>query len=64
MGLSTRVLLVDDDDSLQPFALKRFERLRKGDPEESIPHYAGKRVRYVLVVLDLIDRKPVEILHV
>jgi transposase len=64
MGLTTRILLVDDDDSLHRLPLARFERLRRGDPEESIPKYAGKRVRYVLVVLDLIDRRPVEILHV
>ena len=29
-----------------------------------MPNYANKRVRYVMVVLDLLDREPVEILRI
>jgi len=63
MGLSIRIFLVDDDDSLHRLALSRYERLLKGDPKESIPQYAGKRVRHAFVVVDLVNRRPVEIVH-
>jgi hypothetical protein len=64
MGLSLRVFLVLDDDSLQRLPLSRFERLFQGHPEERLPQFSGKRVRYALAAVDLIDRKPVEILMI
>jgi hypothetical protein len=63
MGLSLRLFLVSDDNSLQRLPLARYERLIRRDPREYFPQYAGKRVRYALVVVDLIDRKPVGIVH-
>ncbi len=57
MGTGLRVFLVNDDGSLKRFPLARFERLFQGHPEERLPQYAGKRVRYVLVIVDLVNRK-------
>lgn len=62
MGIGTRIFFVNDDDTIQRFPLAKFERLRRRDPEERLPRYAGKRLRYVLVVLELEHRRPVEIL--
>lgn len=56
--------LSTDDGSLKRFPVARFERLFQGHPEECLPEYAGKRVRYVLISLDLENRKPVEILGI
>jgi hypothetical protein len=64
MGISLRIFLVNDDDSIQRFPLARFERLIQRDPKERLPQYAGKRVRYVEVALELEQRKPVGILRV
>jgi len=64
MGTGLRVFLVNDDDSLKRFPLARLERLFQGHPEERLPQYAGKRVRYALVIVDLVNRKPVEILRI
>jgi hypothetical protein len=64
MGVSLRVFLVLDDDSLQRLPLSRFERLFRGHPKERLPQFSGKRVRYALVAADLINRKPVEILMI
>ncbi len=61
MGLTLRIFLVDNDDSIQRLALARYERLLRPDPDECLPQYAGKRVRYALVVVDLAKRKPLEI---
>jgi len=64
MGTGLRVFLINDDDSLQRFPLARLERLFQGHPEERLLQYAGKRVRYALVIVDLVNRKPIEILRI
>jgi len=64
MGTGLKIFLINDDDSLQRFPLARFERLIDRDPKERLPQYAGKRVRYALVIVDLVNRKPVEILGI
>ena len=64
MGTGLKIFLINDDDSLQRFPLARFERLIDRDPKERLPQYAGKRVRYTLVIVDLVNRKPVEILRI
>lgn len=64
MGLGTRIFTVNDDDTLKRMPLKRYHRLFKRDPEERFSEYAGNRIRYVLVVLELKNRKPVEILKI
>lgn len=64
MGISLRVFLVHDDGSIHRLSLARFERLIDRDPQERFLKYAGKSIRYVLVALELIDRKPKELLHI
>jgi len=64
MGTGLRVFLVNDDGSLKRFPFARFERLFQHHPEEHLPEYAGKRVRYALVVVDLVNREPVEIIGI
>jgi len=64
MGTGLRVFLINDDDSLKRFPLARLERLFQGHPEERLLQYAGKRVRYALVIADLVNRKPIEILRI
>ena len=59
MGVGTRIFLVNDDDSLKRFPLAKLERLRKG--EEYLPEYAGKRMRYAFVVMEMQNRKPIGI---
>jgi hypothetical protein len=64
MGLGTRIFIVNDDDTIKRMPMKRYHRLFKRDPEERFLEYAGNRIRYVLVVLELKNRKPVEILRI
>ena len=61
MGIGFRIFFVHDDGSIHRFPLARFERIMNQDPNECLPEYAGKRVRYALVTVDLENRKPVEI---
>jgi hypothetical protein len=62
MGLGTRIFIVRADDSLQRLTLKRYNRLIKGYPDEGLMQYAGKRIHCALIVLEMINRKPAEIL--
>ncbi|MGD9175224.1 MAG: hypothetical protein PVF29_13750 [Desulfobacterales bacterium] len=62
MGLGTRIFIVEEDDSLKRLSLKRYNRLIKGHPDKGLMQYAGKRIRYALIVLEMMNRKPVEIL--
>jgi hypothetical protein len=64
MGLGSRIFLVNDDGSLQRLSLARYERLLHRDPKERLPQYAGKRIRYVLVVLEIENRRPTEVILV
>jgi hypothetical protein len=50
-------------ESLQ-FPVTRYERVLGRNSKERLAQYAGKRVRYIHLVVDLLNRKPVEILRV
>ena len=63
MGLSIRIFIVEDDDTIKRLPLARYERLLKRDPNEKLLEYAGKRVRYALIVVDLVNRRPIEIVR-
>ena len=36
MGLSIRIFIVEDDDTIKRFPLARYERLLKRDPDERL----------------------------
>ena len=63
MGLSIRIFIVEDDDSISRLLLAQYKRLLKSDPDERLPKYAGKRVRYALMVVDLVNRRPIEVVR-
>ncbi len=64
MSIAIWIFIVNDDDSIQRFPLARFERLIERNPKERLPQYAGKRIRYVEVALELEQREPVGILRI
>ena len=61
MGLSIRIFIVEDDDIIKRLPLARYERLLRRDPNERLLEYTDKRVRYALIVVDLFNRRPIEI---
>jgi hypothetical protein len=63
MGLSIRIFIVEEDDTIKRLPLARYERLLIRDPNERLPKYAGKRVRYALIVVDLVHRRPIEVVR-
>jgi len=64
MGIGARIFIVHDDDSLVRLSIRRFERLGRRNAEECFPQYAGKRVRYALVILEMTNRKPQEVIKI
>jgi hypothetical protein len=54
MDAGLRIFIVNDDNSLERLALKKYERLMQRDPDISLPQYAGKRVRFLKQSHDLI----------
>ena len=63
MGLGIRIFVVEEDDTIKRLPLTRYERLLKRDPDERLPKYAGMRLRYALIVVNLVNRKPIEIVR-
>jgi len=63
MGIGCRVFLVDDD-CIQWISMARFDRLLHFDRVESLPLYAGKRVRFAMVFVDVAGRQVLAISHI
>jgi hypothetical protein len=61
MGLGSRIFIVNDDESLNRLSMAKFERLFRRNLDERLLSYAGKRVRYAHVVLEIENRKPKEV---
>ena len=63
MGISARVFIIDENDTVHKLSHAAFERLIRQDPKECLPQYAGQKVRYALIAVEMKNRKPVDILH-
>ena len=63
MGLGIRIFIVEEDNTIKRLPLARYELLLKRYPNESLPKYAGRRIRYALIVVDLVNRKPIEVVR-
>ena len=57
MGTGCRVFLVDDNDSLQRMSMAQLDRLLHFDRRESLPQYAGKRMRCAMVFVEVEGRQ-------
>jgi hypothetical protein len=64
MGYGFRIFFVEDDVSLHPVPMARFNRLLNFDPDESIPEYAGQKKRCAIVVLEVEGKTPIGIDHI
>ena len=63
MGIGIRLYIVEDDDSLKRIPFNRYERMLRGVPGEALPQYSGRRMRSICAAIDMINRKPAEILR-
>ena len=64
MGLSSRLFLIDHDDSLQRLSVEKLSRLIRFDKGVTLPQYAGKRIRCAMAVLEVAGRQVQTIRHI
>src|SRR4030066_2486614 len=64
MGVGCRVFLIDDNDSLQRISMVRLTRLLHFDRRESLPQFAGKRVRCAMAFVEVAGRKVLAIRNI
>jgi hypothetical protein len=64
MGTGCRILLFDDNESLQQLSMARLDRLLRFDRGESLPHFGGKRVRFARVFVETAGRQILAITHI
>ena len=57
MGMSSRLFLIDDNDSLKRFSVEQLGRLLRFDKRVTLPQYAGKRIRCAMAVLEVAGRQ-------
>lgn len=63
MGMSSRLFLLSSDDTLHALAGSAFMRMLRKEENCRIPDFAGQRVRQADVVIEMVDRKPVRVVH-
>ena len=64
MGLTMRIFIINDDDSLRRIPNAKYERMLRGDPNEPLLEYADKRIRYALAIVETENRKPNKIIRI
>ena len=63
MGLGVRVFVFEEND-IRKISYARFQRLLDGHERERLPEYAGKKIKYALVLIETKNRKPIEVLNI
>jgi hypothetical protein len=64
MGTGCRVFLVGEDNSIERISMARLHRLLHFDRRESLPEYAGKRVRCAMVFVEVAGRQVLAIQNI
>ncbi len=63
-SISVRYFLVTGEDEIIRLSYARFDRLDSNPPKDNIKEFAGQRVRWAEIVVELENRKPSKIVHV
>lgn len=63
MGIGQRVFVISTADTVHRFSVQRFDRLHADAGIEAAPEFSGKKMRYIHVLLETVQRKPVKILN-
>ena len=63
-SISVRYFLVTGEDEIIRLSCARFDRLDSNPPKDNIKEFAGQRVRWAEIVVELENRKPSKVLHV
>lgn len=63
MGLSSKLFLLGADDTLHALASTAFMRMLRREDVSRVPDFAGKRVRQVSIVVEVVDGTPSRMVH-
>jgi len=63
LGIGVRAFIVSDD-SVNRIPCAKLERMEHGDENETLPEYAGQRIRLAVAVVRMKDRRPMEIVGI
>ena len=63
MGISCRIYLLDQDDTLYRLPSAKFNRMLRDPTTYRLPRFAGRRVRMTDVAVELIDRHPSRVIR-
>ena len=63
MSFRARAMFVDGDRIIR-VPLPRLDRLFPGDPNETMPEWAYRRMKCALVYVEIVKRKPVAVIKV
>ena len=61
IGLSCKVFIINEDDTVRRIPYALYERLVKGESADRSQEYAGKRVRCAVVWVEIMKRRPLRI---
>src|SRR5690348_12708650 len=64
MGLSVRMLLIDERDGLYRLALSKFARMLEAPRGSPIRSFAGQRIRAASAIIECVDRTPSEVIRI
>ena len=64
MGISCRMYLLDQDDTLYRLPSAKFNRMLRDPTTYRLPRFAGRRVRMTDVAVELIDRQPSRVIWI
>ena len=63
MGIGTRIFLIDENDSIHRISMACYNRMTNPNSDERFTQYAGKRVRYAMIFLEVEKRKPLSVVR-
>ena len=64
MGISSRMYLLDQDDTLYCLPSAKFARMLRDPTTCRLPRFAGSRLRMTDVAVELIDRRPSRVIWI
>jgi len=64
MGMGCRLFLIDENGSPQRLSMARLDRLLRFDRRETLPQYAGKRIRCAMAILEVTGSQVWTIRHI
>ena len=63
MAPRIRIFIVNDDDTVDDLPVWQYEKLLRRDPDFAILRYAGRKIRYVSVVVESAEQTPPKVIN-